>query len=99
MDLPNAIEEGSDASANVTGNGETSGDRPEPQTVNVGQSKGLGWDGFVQLITVKNTFAHPIRIAYYPKPEGELIFTEKGNIIVRIGDESYQTSDGKYHSI
>jgi hypothetical protein len=59
----------------------------------------MGWVEFKRLIEAKNTFSHLIRIAYHQNPEGELIFTDKGNIIVRTGKIGYRTSDGKFHSI
>ena len=97
--VPNAVEEGADASSNDIGNGETSGNRPEVETVSVGQSQGMDFLSFAKLIASKQTLHNGIRIAYHPSPESELIFTEKGNIIVLSGEMCYQTSDGIKHSV
>ena len=99
MDIPNAVEEGADASSDDIGNGETGGNRPEVETVSMGQSQGMDFLNFAKLIASQQTLHNGIRTAYHPSPESELIFTEKGNIIVLSGEMCYQTSDGIKHSV
>ena len=99
LDLPPAIEEGSDASSLNDGNGPTGGVGIEIQAVSVGQSKDVDFLTFSVLLQQKQTLQNGIRIAYHPKPESELIYTEKGNIVVLSGDMCYQTSDGEKHLI
>lgn len=99
LDLPPAIEEGADASSLNDGNGTTGGTGIEIQAVSVGQGKDVDFLTFSVLLQQKQTLHNGIRIAYHPKPESGLIYTEKGNIVVLSGDMCYQTSDGEKHLI
>lgn len=80
VDLPNAIEEGADASDNNNGNGQVSEVGDSAPAVDVRQS--TDWDSFVAGV-IAETYrpGSTIRVAFHPEPKEEII---QGNWNVRV---------------
>ena len=95
VDIPNAVEEGADASNNDIGNGQVSpvGDSAPANPVRQGE----GWSGFVAGVMACK---HPgLRNVYHPNPETEIIIRDNGNLNVFVGDIKGQLNTGEFIEI
>ena len=80
VDLPNAVEEGADASDNNNGDGQVSEVGDSAPAVDVRQ--GEEWDSFVAGIAAETYRpGSTIRVAYHPNPQADVI---QGNWNVRV---------------
>lgn len=95
LDLPNAIEEGADASSIDSGDGEAGAVGATAPANTAGQ--GEGWLGFVD--RVKACTHDGLRHVYHPNPESELILRDNGNLNVFTGDIKGQLNTGEFIEI
>ena len=80
LDVPNAVEEGADASNDNNGNGQVSPVGDSAPAIDVRQ--GEEWDSFVAGIAAETYRpGATIRVAYHPNPQAEII---QGNWNVRV---------------
>lgn len=95
VDVPDAIEEGADASSLDSGDGKAGAVGTATPAVDKGQ--GESWLGFVNRV---NACTHAgLRHVYHPAPESELILRDNGNLNVFVGDIKGQLNTGDFIEI
>ena len=93
VDVPNAIEEGADATGDNAGNGQAGSVGIEPSPVSNGQTE--GFSGFLaRVLAAHEASGYLIRTAYHPDADEEIIIHGNGSIPVFKGPEGAFDGNG-----